>query len=678
MQSIYRFRHAEVGLFIRAIEQGVGTLPLEYRRLSANFRSEAGVVEWVNGAFSKLFPQSPDRFSGAISYAPSIATRPPSSQQAVEIHPQLEDDREAEAALVGELIERALSEMNGEGRVAILVRSRPHLLQITEWLYRQGVRYRAVEIESLGERPQVRDLLILCRALLHQGDREAWLALLRGPWCGISLQGLLQLVEGAPKQTLWALLQDEARLQRLERSEYEHLQRLQNQLQTIFEQRGNGSLLHWVERAWIQLGGAACYHHLGEPGQSQREQQAFFDLLRQLEQPGQIIDFVRLQQRLQQQNLRPGEAAGEPPRVEVMTIHKSKGLQFDSVILPALGRKPRNVDSRLLHWLEVPGEEEAETMQLLLSPIRATAQRLEEDLLGRYVRKVEQEREWNELTRLLYVAITRAERKVHLLGACHLNSKGELAKPASRSLLEQLWPQLQPHYQQLLQQSDVAALQARQQQDTLFVAPQAKRLRQSWQPPQSPAPVLSLYPPVPLSGVYQWGGSSAVHIGTVVHAQLQWIAEQGVEQWSEQGLGSLQLRAQQQLRQLGVAAEDRQRASERVVEAVRKTIEDPQGYYLLQQHQAARSEWSLSALLEGELVHVTIDRTFIDADGVRWIVDWKSSSHQGGGLEAFLQQEVARYTPQLQRYGAVLAQLESRPQRRVLYFPMHQQMCEVV
>ncbi len=676
MQSIYRFRHAEVGLFIKAIEEGIGGVSLHYRRLSANFRSESGVVEWVNETFSTLFPPRSDRFSGAIQYAASLATREASLPQAVRLHPQLLEDREAEAVQVVALVQQALAEIGMGQKIAILVRSRSHLQQISRQLYQQGIAYRAVEIESLGDRPLVRDLMTLTRALLHPADREAWLALLRAPWCGLALEHLLLLVEGATERSIWGLMQEEERLAQLPESAASRLYALQQRLSGVFQQRGEQTLVRWIEQAWRTLGGAALYRQQGETGQATREEQAFLELLAEMEQGGEVVDLHRLQQRLQGQNLRSDLLSSA--QVEVMTIHKSKGLQFDTVILPGLGRRPRGSDRKLLHWLEVPQQGgEAQTMQLLLSPVRAAEQTIKEDPLGQYVRRIEQERERNELSRLLYVAVTRAERQLHLLGAATITRKGTLGRPAANSLLEQLWPQLESKYQQLLEQSDLDALQQQQETEVLLQA-HPRRLTKSLGLPQPPAPLLPLIELPVQQSVYQWGSSSAVHIGTTVHALLQRIAEQGVEQWVGRDLSELQPQVERQLRQQGVVADERDVATARVIEALQRVLDDPQGRHFLTNHAEARSEWSLTAELEGEPIHITIDRTFVDADGVRWIVDWKSSSHSGGGLAQFLDEEVARYTPQLQRYGAVLRLMEERPQKLVLYFPMHQVVREVL
>jgi hypothetical protein len=84
----------------------------------------------------------------------------------------------------------------------------------------------------------------------------------------------------------------------------------------------------------------------------------------------------------------------------------------------------------------------------------------------------------------------------------------------------------------------------------------------------------------------------------------------------------------------------------------------------------ARSEYRLSGELDGELIHIAIDRTFVDEHDVRWIVDYKTSSHQGAGLEAFLDRERERYRTQLERYARLLTRAERRRVRLGLYCPM--------
>jgi hypothetical protein len=70
--------------------------------------------------------------------------------------------------------------------------------------------------------------------------------------------------------------------------------------------------------------------------------------------------------------------------------------------------------------------------------------------------------------------------------------------------------------------------------------------------------------------------------------------------------------------------------------------------------------------VDGKLRAVAIDRMFRDA-GALWIIDYKTSAHEGGALEPFLDRELERYRPQLEGYRAAFS---GEPVRLGLYFPL--------
>ena len=77
---------------------------------------------------------------------------------------------------------------------------------------------------------------------------------------------------------------------------------------------------------------------------------------------------------------------------------------------------------------------------------------------------------------------------------------------------------------------------------------------------------------------------------------------------------------------------------------MRATLEDAQGRWLFDPaHRDAHSELALSGLRAGQIVNAVIDRTFVDAQGTRWVVDFKTSPHEGGDLQGFLDAEALRY-----------------------------------
>ena len=188
MQSIYRFREAEVGLFLKARAEGIGSVALEPLALSANFRSQAGIVDWVNGAFAQLMPGAEDIGAGAVAYTASAPVHARLAGVAVQVHPRVDGGAGSEAETVTQIVAGIAA--GAPGSVAILVRGRSHLREIVPRLKAAGIAYRAMEIDRLDDRPVVQDLLALTRALAHRGDRVAWLALLRAPWCGLALADL--------------------------------------------------------------------------------------------------------------------------------------------------------------------------------------------------------------------------------------------------------------------------------------------------------------------------------------------------------------------------------------------------------------------------------------------------------------------------------------------------------
>src|SRR5690606_37385349 len=149
MQSIYRFRKADVGGFLRVKASGIGHLPLVSLELKDNFRSQADLVHWVNQTCGPVFPADDLPDLGAISYTPSQAFNAPDPQGGVQFHPvwvhsdACDDDDPSQQAetLVVELARQALQHHAGsKSPVAILVRARSHLEDIVRRLVLEKIQ----------------------------------------------------------------------------------------------------------------------------------------------------------------------------------------------------------------------------------------------------------------------------------------------------------------------------------------------------------------------------------------------------------------------------------------------------------------------------------------------------------------------------------------------------------
>lgn len=627
MQSIYSFRDAQVGLFLRAWRAGLPAVKLHPLTLATNFRSQGAIVDWVNRVFARILPGRQDETSGAVPYSPSA----PSKEADLEGAPALElfADRETEARRVIELVRAA------RGRTAVLVRNRSHLDAIVPALEAAGIAFRAVEIEPLGEKQVVQDLYALTRALVHPGDRVAWLAVLRAPWCGLTLAELSALFESRPERTIWESIQGVPRLVRLV-----------SVFAPALENRLRGTLRDRVEGTWLALGGPACLAErtgLEDAG-------VFLDELERLEQAGELADPDSLADSLARLFAEPDVAVG-PEALEIMTIHKAKGLEFDTVIVPGLDREPRAGRKPLFAWRALAGG------KLLLAPIDATGEGRE--TLYEYVRALEREAGEIEAGRLLYVAATRARSRLHLLGRVEVDADGTIVMPSRRSLLGLAWDALRDQVR--LPAAKVASAQAGARPPAQGLS----RLSPAFRIPEPPAPVKWQAAPqaAPEEGPpFDWAQEAVRHAGIVVHAWLQRIAEDALRGWDAQRVALLRARIVRDLARRGVAPADLERAAQLVVAALGNALEDERGRWLLGAHPVARSEYRLHTREHS----LRIDRYIEDARGTRWVVDYKTSAHAGGGLEAFLDEQRARYAPQLDRYADAVGGA-----RRGLYFPLH-------
>ena len=653
MQSIYRFREAEVGLFLRAWERGIGPLALEPLKLARNFRSQRGVVDWVNHAFARVLPAASDIASGAVSFEPATAVHGAALQPAVLVHGFIDGSAADEAMRVVEIV-RSIRADDPQASVALLVRARSHLVEIAAELTRAGLRPTAVELHALARRPLISDLLALTRALQHLADRTAWLAVLRAPWSGLTLADLAALAEGDAR-TVLELLASAERVGRLSADGRARVSRVAPVLQRAAALATRVPLSDRVEQAWMLLGGPAC---LRSDAEREDAEQFFVHLIKHEDDAGGRLDMHALARSLE--SLFAATEADADRLFQVMTIHKAKGLEFDHVIVPRLGAKPRGDDAQLMAWLERAADDGPE---LLLAPIHAGGS--EKDALLRWIESELRRRQRREDERLAYVAATRARRRLHWIACARRDAKGELRFPEA-SLLARLWPVFEPEFGH----ADSAERAEADGPEEVPLDQSIRRLPVDWQPPALPPDVAWAASDVPgESGAaveFSWAGETARRVGVVVHRWLQRMAEDALAGWDTARVKAVAPQVERALAAGGLTGSELTAARARVLLALTNVVQDQRGRWILGAHPDHRSELRLSAVLGGRVRRLVLDRTFVTAEGTRWIVDYKVGAHEGADVDAFLDSEQVRYRPQLEAYGAALD-----PQAALgLYFPL--------
>ena len=670
MQSIYGFREAEVALFMRARREGIGNLRPTPLKLSVNFRSNAGIVEWVNRGLGEAFPDAEDTFTGAVIHEPSFPFDSGGPTQAVFVHPFFDSDPEPEAERVLEIIRGSRSE-HPDGTIAVLVRSRSHLFAIVPALRRAGERFQAVEIDALGERPVVQDLLALTRALLYPADRVAWLAILRAPWCGLTLADLDTLVGGDFSSAIWDLLSDDERVSGMSPDGRSRIGRVLKALKEAIVRRGTMNIRRWVEATWIQLGGPACL----EDRTDLEDAAAYLDLLEESVSGANLRDEQKFAHDVTRLFARPDVEApnvGEKGGLQLLTIHKAKGLEFDTVLLPGLGRYTRGEDRSLMMWLEYI-DSHGET-RLLLAPIKETG--AGDDPLYGYLRRLQMTRRDHENTRLLYVAATRARKRLHLLGHTRIDTDAHRARvPPPRTLLGKIWDIVEREFERTLAFGGPATKVGNVLDAVETRGVPLRRLSRYW---QAPPPSGDIDPPwhvtdsasyeepadVSVHPAFEWAGELQRQVGIVVHAMLQRISVRNPGDRNRETI-------RRALASEGLDGERLDEASRRVELALEGTLSDEKGLWILSEHEDDRREYPLSGIVAGRVRRFLLDRTFVDRD-IRWIIDYKTGTHEGGGVDSFLDKEQTRYRRQLENYANLMQHIDSRPIRLGLYFPLLQ------
>ncbi|HEX4156778.1 MAG TPA: UvrD-helicase domain-containing protein [Acidobacteriaceae bacterium] len=748
-QSIYLFRQARVERFLRTLrERRLGDIPLQPLQLTANFRSQGALVESFNETFVQVFPaQTSSAAAHDVPFVHADAVRTP-TRTAISWHANVLGDglatdapkpssaelravqRRRDARAIRRIIEdwraRPLPSdrhKRSDGnpapwRIAVLARARTHLHTIIAELSRDlgpdhpRIPFRAVEIDSLAERPEVLDALALTRALLHPADRTAWLAVLRAPWCGLSLADLLTLTGEGPLADVHATLPElvAANRSHLSLDGQLLLARTWPVLEAALETLGRSSLAVHVERTWRSLGGDAPL-----TPEQQTNVRRFLQILRELEADGGravagSIDLTLLSARLEHLYAEPAADGA----VELLTIHKAKGLEFDVVLVPDLDRPSRQSSSELLNWLELDSTAD-DAAHVLLAPIWSRG--ADSDRLNQWLRRVKRDREYAEIKRLLYVACTRAMEELHLFAASARNNDTSLRRPAPGTLLHASWAVAQQHFNTAAAPAtpDLAAALRNSlatlspsEEDLSDNTTAGLALAASADPAQTqPAPQPPLIHRLPLSfdplarftaaettRLPYTPASSLIHtaafdrpegsfavraFGNVVHRFLEILSTRLERDHPDALLAELpawEPRLLASLRGEGLPPTQAQRDAPRALTALRNALTDPVGRWILSPHPAAASERSLatsaSAVFRADRSFLSGSAPLSAGDTHLWIVDFKTTEQGARSSNDFAEQEILKYRDQLEHYAAICRALPASNQSMLLglYYPL--------
>lgn len=723
MQSIYFFREADAELFSRVKNYGLeipgeSTLPFHFVPLSANFRTAHALVHALNNAFSAVFAGN-DGSGIEFSAATPARMLPGSTSASLSLHvdflPQSATREEREAArdaqaneivdiIQSHFLHVAEAQARGEKyRIAVLGRARTALAPIAHALRKAGIPFLAVELEELKDRPEVLDALALGRALLNPLDRVAWLGVLRAPWCGLPLADLHTLVS-ADDPMLLARPVPELLAERIDRvsgssrAAVERVLRAAASAPRIANALPTSSLGTWLEQVWLALGGPACVDTTARTNLD-----LLWASLDTLPNGAQDLLGSALNSALADLTARPDATASVEHGVQLMTIHKSKGLEFEVVLVPDLQARSNQSRGGLLSWLErglAEPEEDGALTEFLIAPLQSKG--ADAGPTRKWVDRVYRERETQEMRRILYVATTRAREELHLFARPVYKQDGDdftLVEP-SGSLLATAWPALEPEIRTCFtawradrqsKQDTIDALAAGADNLLVMPTPDAPpllhRLPADFDPrAAAPAAVALTESSVVDAASAQLyarheGGVLARTLGIAVHTLLEEAARlRATQTWNAvlANLQGLTPRIVAQIRAAGLRLAQAQTLADNALAIALNATRDPYGKWVLDPHIDAASEAVWAGYLSGAVRSVRVDRIFragatplSQGTDFWWIIDYKTAHADDLDPSLALPELRSIFAPQLETYVALLRKLHGTdtPVRAALYYP---------
>ena len=635
MQSIYRFRKAEVEIFSRVQKSGISDLKLTSLFLKVNFRSNKNIIDWLNNSFSKAFPLIDDSDEGSVPYS-SCESSNNNLEGGMELIALTCDTKsktaqyEAEALYVLNLI-KDTRKSNPDASIAVLTRSKAHLNELITLINKKdsSIPIDAIEMSKILSNQTFQDILCLTKALFDFSDRTNWIAALKSPWCGLSINDLVLLFEKDHKSLVWELINNIDNTSRLDKNSARRLRSFVEVIRENIQYRGRISHRYFVEGIWRQLN--------GEKSMVDSNDIQNIDLfLELLEEASEIlsIDFIKLERLIENKFI--SKTSIQKNSIKFLTIQKSKGLEFDHVIIPNLNKRTRNEESDLVLYdkstlsIKNPGSDKN---------------------LHSYHAYKERKRLDNEKIRLLYVAMTRAKNKCYLVGT--VKKEGDLVIPNSGTFMNILWPFFSNKFTEIATPEDENSFEKfipklRRLNDNFYSGD--KRYKRSIDTEE-----LSFCYPNMSTDIQRFTGN-------IVHKYLEIIVKKQLD------IDKILCNKLDYTESLYLGKNFKKKDIKIGLNLVKKSLEmlkkTSDGRWILNRYLADNSE--VSYLLESNNTttqHIP-DRSFIEND-IQWIIDYKTPFLPIKNLAV----EAKKHLPQLRLYETIFKGNKRVIQKAIYFAP---------
>lgn len=454
-QSIYRFRHADVSVFNR-VKEDIAQNAGKNLGMKTNFRSTQSIVESCNTAFCQLMDLPKEEIclehhEGANTGGAKVCLLQVPYKSKDDDLGAKEDKWQKEAEAIAAYLQQELPKVEPQLRPgaskAILLRAMTHCEILRQTLQGYGINCVVVKGKGFYEQQEVLDILNLLAALHNRYASLELAGALRSNYFGLDDATLTQLFwQTENDKPLWDVLQAVG----------------SGELQLNLQPEQQALAMQAAERL-RSLRQAAALMALPELfAQLWDELQPEFVLSQQENGPSKLANVKKLRRMAQQycqtkqaslaewlQNVKdlrassskePAATVQADDALQIMTIHNSKGLEFDLVILPQLDKSVKG-DTASIKYL--PGKEGEQGLLGIKVPDKEM--QLQNSGVYELAKARDSELEEAESRRLLYVAMTRAQKQLLMVGTVAEEKLPEavIGLPAAKGW----WQQLQAVYE---------------------------------------------------------------------------------------------------------------------------------------------------------------------------------------------------------------------------------------
>jgi ATP-dependent helicase/nuclease subunit A len=424
-QSIYRFRGADVTVFRQVQDDAKqsGGRPLEF---NLTFRAHEPLVEATNKLLEPILGADDPKRPYAVAFAPLRAQRKAPRegirQPFVEFCLGLAEHADAGRAIAASALAARLIRLRNEeraewGDMALLFRASTAFGVYEDAFERAGVPFITVAGRGFYDRPEIRDLLNVLVAISDPFDDLAITGLLRSPAIGLSDATIYLLRwDGDKPRSLWKVLTNfKYQISNVKEDEGKLVERAREIVEDLHRWAGRATVGEVLKRFLDMTNYLAMLRQVEGGARLQRN----IEKLLADAHKSQLVsasDFLEYVQALRDVGARESEAPVEVGgAVQLMTVHKAKGLEFPIVVIADAAHERRGsagpvlLDSDLGTLLAIQNQDGAQPVARRLAALR------------------EQDREDAEDRRLLYVAATRAKEKLIVNGHVGLKRDGKLS-----------------------------------------------------------------------------------------------------------------------------------------------------------------------------------------------------------------------------------------------------------